>query len=319
MKELPDLVSIEVPAPPPDEEYIASALGQRISFRGLKHLLGASDYSKAGDRNAGLDAPTESVREMARSILSDLTLQHIYDHPLTDDDGHVDSVMRVNYQVDHEVFSSIAGMTVGELKNRLLRVPGTEVMRIGRGLTGVMAPAVAKLCDVHELIFIARKVSCPTRARTLLGTPGTLSSRLQPNHPTDDLRGITLLVYWGLSLGSGDALIGVNPAVDTVDNVSTVLQHLDRLRRRTGVPSQICVLAHIKTQLACLDQGSPVEILFQSLAGTEKTNLLEFDVTVDRLEPAGSFHGQAARPADGHGAMLHAALEHSSGRPASRH
>ncbi len=284
MKELPDLVSIEVPAPPPDEEYIASALGQRISFRGLKHLLGASDYSKAGDRNAGLDAPTESVREMARSILSDLTLQHIYDHPLTDDDGHVDSVMRVNYQVDHEVFSSIAGMTVGELKNRLLRAPGAEVMRIGRGLTGVMAAAVAKLCDIHELIFIARKVSCPTRARTLLGTPGTLSSRLQPNHPTDDLRGITLLVYWGLSLGSGDALIGVNPAVDTVDNVSTVLQHLDKLRRRTGVPSQICVLAHIKTQLACLERGSPVEILFQSLAGTEKTNLLEFDVTVNLLD-----------------------------------
>src|SRR5881409_1822258 len=284
MKELPDLVSIEVPAPPPDEEYIASALGQRISFRGLKHLLGAADYSKAGDRNAGLDAPTESVREMARSILSDLTLQHIYDHPLTDDDGHVDSVMRVNYQVDHEVFSSIAGMTVGELKNRLLRAPGAEVMRIGRGLTGVMAAAVAKLCDIHELIFIARKVSCPTRARTLLGTPGTLSSRLQPNHPTDDLRGITLLVYWGLSLGSGDALIGVNPAVDTVDNVSTVLQHLDKLRRRTGVPSQICVLAHIKTQLACLERGSPVEILFQSLAGTEKTNLLEFDVTVNLLD-----------------------------------
>src|SRR5207249_8673302 len=208
----------------------------------------------------------------------------IYDHPLTDNDGHVDSVMRVNYQVDHDVFSSIAGMTVGELKNRLLRVPGTEVMRIGRGLTGVMAAAVAKLCDIHELIFIARKVSCPTRARTLLGTPGTLSSRLQPNHPTDDLRGITLLVYWGLSLGSGDALIGVNPAVDTVDNVSTVLQHLDRLRRRTDVPSQICVLAHIKTQLACLERGSPVEILFQSLAGTEKTNLLEFDVTVNLLD-----------------------------------
>lgn len=284
MKELPNLAAIEVPTPPPDEEYMASALGQRVSFRGLKQLLGAADYSKAGDRHAGLDAPTESVREMARSILSDLSLQHIYDHPLTDNDGHIDSVMRVNYQVDHEVFSSIAGMTVGELKNRLLRVPGTEVMRIGRGLTGAMAAAVAKLCDVHELIFIARKVSCPTRARTLLGTPGTLSSRLQPNHPTDDLRGITLLVYWGLSLGSGDALIGVNPAVDTVDNVSTVLQHLDRLRRRTDVPSQICVLAHIKTQLACLERGSPVEILFQSLAGTEKTNLLEFDVTVDLLD-----------------------------------
>src|SRR5437667_1015937 len=268
MKELPNLASIEVPTPPPDEEYIASALGRRVSFRGLKQLLGAADYSKAGDRHAGLDAPTQSVRELARSILSDLSLQHIYDRPLTDNDGHIDSVMRVNYQVEHEVFSSIAGMTVGELKNRLLRAPGAEVMRIGRGLTGVMAAAVAKLCDIHELIFIARKVSCPTRARTLLGTPGTLSSRLQPNHPTDDLRGITLLVYWGLSLGSGDALIGVNPAVDTVDNGSTVLQHHDKLQRRTGLPSQICVLAHIKTQLAFLQRVLPLEILCQSLAGT---------------------------------------------------
>jgi ethanolamine ammonia-lyase large subunit len=283
MKEFPDLASIDVPTPQPDEEYAASAFGQRFSFRGLKQLLGAADYSKAGDRHAGLAAPTESVREMARSLLSGLSLQHIYDHPLADD-GNVDSVMRVNYQIDCEVFSSIAAMTVGELKNELLRMARAEVLRIGRGLTGVMAAAVAKLCDVHELIFIARKVSCPTRARTVLGTPGTLSSRLQPNHPTDDLRGITMLVYWGLSLGSGDALIGINPAVDTLDNVSTLLQHLNKLRRRTGVPSQICVLAHIKTQLACLERGAPVEILFQSLAGTEKTNLLEFDVTVDLLD-----------------------------------
>jgi ethanolamine ammonia-lyase large subunit len=300
MKELPGLASIHVPVPRPDQEYIASALGQRVSFRGLKRLLGVADYSKAGDRHAALAAPSESVREMARSILSGLSLQHIYDHPLTDDDGRVDSVMRVNYQIDGEVFSSIAAMTVGELKNHLLRGSSADVKRIGRGLTGVMAAAVAKLCDVHELIFIARKLSCPTRARTVLGTPGTLSSRLQPNHPTDDLRGITLLVYWGLSLGSGDALIGVNPAVDTVDNVSTLLQHLDKLRRTTGVPTQICVLAHIKTQLACLERGSPVEILFQSLAGTEKTNLLEFDLTVDLLDrgyrtmaEAGALAGQA--------------------------
>src|ERR1051326_2898217 len=159
MKELPDLTSIEVPAPPPDEEYVASALGRQVSFRGLKQLLGAADYSKAGDRHAGLSAPTGSVCEMARSILSDLTLQHIYDHPLTDDDGQVDSVMRVNYQVVRTAFSSIAAMTVGEFKNQLLRVSGVDVVRIGRGLTGVRAAAVAKLCDVHELIFIARKIS----------------------------------------------------------------------------------------------------------------------------------------------------------------
>src|SRR5439155_580117 len=171
---------------------------------------------------------------MGRTVLSGLTLQHLFDHPLTDDQGQVDSVMRVNYDVDQAAFAAVAALTVGELKNHLLRSPGAEVERLGRGLTGVMAAAVAKLCDVHELIFVARKITHATKARTLLGSPGTLSSRLQPNHPTDDLRGITLLTFWGLSLGSGDALVGLNPAVDTVENVSGILRHLDALRRRTG-------------------------------------------------------------------------------------
>ena len=125
--------------------------------------------------------------------------------------------------------------------------------------------------DVHELIYAAKKLKRSGKARTLLGAPGTLSSRLQPNHPTDDLEAMTLLIYWGLSLGSGDALIGLNPAIDTVENISATLQHLDKLRRETGAPTQICVLAHIKTQLACLESGAPVEIMFQSLAGTERT------------------------------------------------
>jgi ethanolamine ammonia-lyase large subunit len=158
------------------------------------------------------------------------------------------------------------------------------VQRIGKGLTGVMAAALAKLCDIHELILIAKKITRPTRARTRLGLPGTLSSRLQPNHPTDDLRGITFLCYYGLAIGAGDALIGVNPAIDDVDNVSGILRQLDHVRQETGAPTQICVLAHIKTQLACLERGAPVEILFQSLAGTERTNLEEFDITVDLLD-----------------------------------
>jgi ethanolamine ammonia-lyase large subunit len=284
VRQLKPLADIAVPEPKPDEVYTTRCFDRAITFRGLKALLGAADYSKAGDRSAGLAAPGETVREAARAVLSGLTLQHLYDRPLTDNEGRVDSVMRVNYDSDPEAFASVAGLTLGRLKDRLLRAPGDEVGRLGRGLTGVMAAALAKLCDVHELILIARKVSRPSRARTLLGAPGTLSSRLQPNHPTDDLRGITLLVYWGLSLGAGDALIGVNPAVDTVENVSAILRHLDRVRRRAGAPTQVCVLAHIKTQLACLEQGAPVEVLFQSLAGTERTNLLEFDISVDLLD-----------------------------------
>lgn len=284
MRDLTPLVAIAVPEPQPDEVYDGQLLNRKFCFRGLKQLLGAADISKAGDRHAGLAAADEAAREAARLLLSGLTLQHLYDRPLTDDEGRVDSVMRVNYDVDRKVLAGIASMTLGELKDHLLRASGEEIQRVGRGLTGVMAAAAAKLCDVHELIFVARKVSHPSKARTLLGTPGTLSSRLQPNHPADDLRGIALLCYWGLSLGSGDALFGVNPAVDTVDNVCAILRQLDRIRQRTGAPTQICVLAHIKTQLACLDRGAPVEVLFQSLAGTEKTNLSEFDISVDLLD-----------------------------------
>jgi ethanolamine ammonia-lyase large subunit len=284
MKALTDLGAIPVPGPKPDKVYTVRFFDREYPFRGLKQILGQADFSKAGDRNAGLAAPDETTREAARAVLSGLTLQHLYDHPLTDEEGRVDSVMHVNYDIDWEVFPTLATWTVGELKDHLLRAPEVEIPRIGRALTGVMAAAVAKLCDVHELILIARKVAHPTRARTLLGLPGTLSSRLQPNHPCDDPRGITLLCYWGLSLGSGDALLGVNPAVDTVDNVSALLRLLDRIRQRTGAPTQICVLGHIKTQLACLERSAPVEILFQSLAGTDRTNLSEFDISVDLLD-----------------------------------
>ncbi len=278
------LDEIEIPDPRPDDQFEQSFCGATVRFRGLKELLGAADYSKAGDRHAGLAAANEGQREAARTILADLTLEYLYDHPLTDAEGGVDSVMRVNYDIDRTAFQSLAHWTVGELKNHLLRCDGAEIRRVGRALTGVAAAAVAKLCDVHELILIARKVATPTQARTLLGAPGTLSSRTQPNHPTDDLRGISLLVLWGLSLGGGDALLGVNPAVDTVENVSAILCRLDALRRQVAAPTQICVLAHIKTQIDCLEQGAPVEVMFQSLAGTERTNLLEFGISVELLD-----------------------------------
>lgn len=286
MQPLTPLDQIPVPQPKPDETYCLQMFDCDFSFHGLKRLLGAADFSKAGDRGARLAAESEVEREAARAILSSLTLQHLYDRPLTDDAGRVDSVMRVNYDIDLEIFCEIAPLRLGELKDRLLENSGDEIARIGRSLTGVMAAAVAKLMDTHELILVARKISRPSKSRTTLGLPGTLSSRLQPNHPVDDLRGLTLLIYSGFSLGAGDALIGVNPAIDTVDNISAMLQHLDKVRRATGAPTQICVLAHIKTQLGCLERGAPVEVMFQSLAGTESTLLTEFDVSVDLLDHA---------------------------------
>ena len=277
---------IDVPPPRPEEEYVTTVLDRQIGFRGLKRLLGAADISKAGDRTTNLAPENDMVRESARTILSGLTLRHFYDNPLTDEDGRIDSVMRVGYDIDHAEFGTIADMTLSEMKNHLLSADGRELKRVGRGLTPVMASALAKLMDAHELIFIPRKIHTPTKARTLIGLPGTLSFRLQPNHPKDDLDAISLMVYMDLSLGMGDCLIGVNPAEGSVGTIKAVLHHIDTLRRETGAPTQICVLGHVKAQLAALDRGAPVEILFQSLAGTERTLTEEFDVTVEYMDHA---------------------------------
>ncbi|WP_045837336.1 ethanolamine ammonia-lyase [Hyphomicrobium sp. 99] len=293
---------IGVPEPRPDELYEITLFDRPYRFLGLKALLGAADFDKAGDRNCGLAAKDDVEREAARSILSGLTLQHLYDRPLTDEQGRVDSVMRINYGIDLDTFAEIAPKTLGEIKNLLLKAKAPEAKRIGGALTGVMAAAIAKLMDVHELVYAAKKLKRSGKARTLVGAPGTLSSRLQPNHPTDDLDAMSALIYTGLSMGSGDALLGLNPAIDTVENISKTLKHLDKLRRETGAPTQICVLSHVKTQLACLESGAPVEIMFQSLAGTDRTLIEEFDVTADVLDQAyttmakhGPLAGEAAQ------------------------
>ncbi len=284
-----DIRDIHVPAVATTESgFDILLMQQRYHFRDLKHLLGAADISKAGERVAGLAATDEIEREAARSVLSNLSLQYLYDNPLTTAAGGIDDVMRVNYDIDLDVFAELSSLSIGELKDKLLSSRGAEIRRIGSGLTGVMVAAVTKLLDVHEMILLAKRLKSGAsgKARTRVGLPGTLSSRLQPNHPTDSLEGITLLTYAGLSMGSGDALLGLNPAIDTVENISACLRHLDKLRRETGAPTQVCVLSHIKTQMACLEQGAPVEIMFQSLAGTEATLTEEFDVTVEVLDKA---------------------------------
>ncbi|WP_442756406.1 ethanolamine ammonia-lyase subunit EutB [Methylocystis sp. JAN1] len=286
MAALTQLSDIRTPEPKPDRLYEISLFDRRFAFAGLKRLLGAADVDKAGDRLAGLAAKSEVEREAARAILSELTLREIYETPLLDDDGRVDEIMRVSYDVDHETFEKNAHLTVGAAKDYILERSGEEVSRFGRSLTAVTVAAIAKMMDVHELVHASRKLSRAATARTTVGLPGTLSSRLQPNHPTDDLSAITLLVYTGLSLGAGDALIGINPARDTIENTTTLLRHIDALRRRTGAPTQICVLSHIRTQLVCLESGAPVEIMFQSLAGTQRTLVEEFDCDIELLDRA---------------------------------
>lgn len=286
MPTLRPLSHIEAPAPKPDETYDILLFDRRFSFPGLKRLLGAADFDKAGDRLAGLAAKSEVEREAARAILSGLTLREIYEAPLVDDDGRVDDVMRVSYDIDSDVFRAQAHLTVGAAKDFILRSADADVARFGRGLTAVMVAAITKIMDVHELIYASRKLTRSATARTTVGLPNRLSSRLQPNHPTDDLAAITLLIYTGLSLGAGDALIGINPSLDTIQNTTALLHHIDRLRRETGAPTQICVLSHVRTQLACLENHAPVEIMFQSLAGTQRTLVEEFDCDIELLDHA---------------------------------
>ncbi len=286
MATLKPLMEIHVPSPKAEVVYETVLFDRRFAFKGLKRLLGAADYEKAGDRLAGLSAASDLEREAARAILSGLKLREIYESPLVGEDGRVDEVMRANYDIDEAAYNEFAEITIGDAKNFILNSRPDEIAHFGRGLTGVMAASIAKLMDVQELIYASKKIQTSAHARTTVGLPNRLSSRLQPNHPTDDLSAVTLLVYTGLSLGAGDALIGVNPALDTVENTSALLRHIDRLRRETGAPTQICVLSHIRTQLACLENGAPVEILFQSLAGTERTLTEEFDCSVELLDNA---------------------------------
>ncbi|MEQ1599930.1 MAG: ethanolamine ammonia-lyase subunit EutB [Methylotenera sp.] len=290
IKALRKIDQIKLPKVSKALPYSVTLLDRTFTFANLKHVLGAADISKAGDRKAGLAVSNEIEREAARAVLSSLTLQHFFDNPFTNMHGKIDSVMTVNYDINHVVFATISQLTLGELKDELLKSNGEKIRQIGSALTGVMVAALTKLLDVHELIFLAKKLKngASASARTVVGLQGTLSSRLQPNHPTDSLSGITMLLYTGLSMGAGDAILGLNPAIDTVANISATLQHLDKIRRATGAPTQICVLSHIKTQLECLKNGAPVEIMFQSLAGTERTLTDEFDVTVELLDHA--FH-----------------------------
>jgi ethanolamine ammonia-lyase large subunit len=212
VKNLSKIEQIKLPKISKEQPYSVTLLDRSFTFTNLKHVLGAADISKAGDRKAGLAASNEIEREAARAVLSGLTLQHFFDNPLTNIHGKIDSVMQVNYDIDHAVFATISQLSLGELKDELLKSNSEKIRQIGSALTGVMVAALTKLLDVHELIYLAKKLKngAHAKARTLVGLQGTLSSRLQPNHPTDNLSGMTMLLYTGLSMGSGDAILGLN-------------------------------------------------------------------------------------------------------------
>ncbi len=242
-------------------------------FSSLRDAFGKANEEKSGDRLAGLAAGSERERVEAKRWLADRTLAEIVDQPLIDPDH--DEVTRLILEtLDRGVFASIRSLTVGEFREHLLddAVSGEEIARLRWAITPEVAAAVAKIMSNKDLIVAAAKVRNVTRCRNTMGGPGVLGIRLQPNHPADDLGGILLSTLDGLLYGCGDAVIGVNPAAESVETCGGILRALDRLISAYRVPTQACCLAHITTQLACLERGAPVDLLFQSVAGTEAAN-----------------------------------------------
>ncbi len=251
----------------------------------LKELLAKASPLRSGDQLAGLAAATAEERVRAQMKLADVPLRAFLDEPVIPYEE--DEVTRLICDShDAAAFEPVAHLTVGEFRDWLLSDQASgHLAALAPGLTPEMASAVSKLMRLQDLVSVALKCPVVTRFRSTIGLPGRLSTRLQPNHPTDDLRGIAASVIDGLMYGSGDAVIGVNPATDNVATVEALLRMLDQIRERYRIPTQICVLAHVTTQMEALRRGAPVDLVFQSIAGTEAANA-SFGVNLEMLDEA---------------------------------
>jgi len=256
---------------------------ERYHFRDLRELLAKANEEKSGDQLAGLAARTERERVAAKRQLADLPLATIVAQPVIDPSE--DEVSRLILEThDRERFQSIGGMTLGEFREFLLddETSGERLKALAWAITPEIAAAAAKIMSNKDLILAAAKIRNVTRCRNTMGERGVLGIRTQPNHPVDDVSGILLAAFEGLLYGCGDAVIGVNPASDAVETVQAILCGLERLIQACGAPTQSCCLAHISTQLAAMERGAPVDLLFQSVAGTEAANR-SFGISLEML------------------------------------
>jgi ethanolamine ammonia-lyase large subunit len=257
-------------------QYTARVRGTTYSFNGLVDLMAKATPLRSGDELAGCAASSDAERAAAQWALADIGLDVFLDEmvvPYEDDevtrliiDGH-----------DRLGFQRISHLTVGGLRDWLLDVAAgpdaaTAIAAISRALTPEMAAAVSKIMRNQDLIAVARAITVTSAFRTTVGLPGTLATRLQPNHPTDDPRGIAAATLDGLLLGCGDAVIGINPATDSPEATADLLILLDEIRSRYAIPAQSCVLSHVTTTIELIERGAPVDLVFQSVAGTEGAN-----------------------------------------------
>jgi ethanolamine ammonia-lyase large subunit len=255
-------------------------------MEGLRKLLAKASPARAGDELAGIASASAEERVRAQIELAGVPLKTFLANPVIP--YETDEVTRLICDShDATAFATVAHLTVGDFRDWLLSDEATpeRLTALSPGLTPEMVAAVSKIMRLQDLISVSAKRRVVTRFRSTIGLPGRLATRLQPNHPTDDLKGIAASILDGLSYGNGDAVIGVNPASDNLRTVESLLDMLDRIRERYQIPTQTCVLAHVTTQLQALERGAPVDLVFQSIAGTEAANA-SFGVNLALLDEA---------------------------------
>lgn len=274
--------------------------GKQYEFPDIRILMGKANEEKSGDRLAGLAAETTAERAAAKLVLAEVPLWALYENPVLPPDQ--DEVTKVIQEgLNQSVYSEIKDWTVGQLREWLLAIEtdGEQIKRISNGLTSEMVSAVTKLMSNLDLVLAASKIRVVRHCVNTIGMPGTLSSRLQPNHPTDYPEGIRASIYEGLSFGSGDSVIGINPSDDSYASVSRLLDMTYDVINTWEIPTQTCVLAHITTQIRCMQSGSPVGLVFQSICGSQVGNE-SFGISVGMLDEAYQMAKKYCYPAGPH-------------------
>lgn len=275
-------------------------------FENLVHLLGCATPLRSGDELAGCAATSAQERAAAQWTLAEVPLATFLTEYVVDPEA--DDVTRLILQThDRTAFAPLSSFTVGDLRDWLLARAsepdgGRVIEAASPGLTPEMVAAVSKLMSIPDMLAVSAAITVVTGFRTTLGLPGTLATRLQPNDPTDDAAGVATSLLDGLLLGCGDAVVGINPASDNPRTVRRLLELLDRVRQQAAIPMQSCVLTHVSTTIDLIEQGAPVDLVFQSIAGTQAANK-GFGVTLDMLREAWEAAGSLGRGTCGSNVM----------------
>lgn len=259
---------------------------ETYSFGSIKEVLAKANEKKSGDTLAGIAAKSDLERIAAKIVLADLTVKDITENPVIDYDK--DSVTRIILDdLDKTIYETVKNLTIGELREYILdsKRTSSELLTLSKGLSSEVIAALCKIMSNLDLMYVSSKLEITAHCNTTIGKNGTFSSRLQPNHPTDSVKGVTSSLLEGLSYGIGDAVLGLNPAVDTLESTTNILNLFNDVKTRLEIPTQICVLSHITTQMKALENGVPMDLCFQSIAGSE-ISLNSFGITADMLGDA---------------------------------